>query len=598
VSAATSNNPSEIRLSVGTIIAERFRVDALGTRDVAGDLYQATDIKNNKPVFLRIFTPELVGDEAAREALREQVKLASRVVSPNLTSVYGMGKHDQTLYLAGEQVEGLSLADHVEKRRQSKTFFPLQGLQKAFFPIVSAVSAAHAQNIFHGAIATRWVQVTEQGRVALRGLGFLCHLAEHQNFGPTLAQSGQPVAPELQEKNPSVSAETDIWGLGALLYELLTNQSVGQGQLSLPSKLRPDLPPEFDQIVRRCLSSQPSARFPNADALQKALEPVFAPKPPKPAPGLIPGLKAPQRNQEDEERWLIQKDGLDYGPYTARQVKKQVEDGEIKDNTVILDCDNSSRKPIGDHDLFRDFIDDWRKNVAKREALRDSAHLEKSMKHAGKKNFGAVFGAVAAVAVAVLGYFYLLPKVRDQDTEYPLLLAQIIPKLEDDLNWDVKPDRVPVPKFRKKSGGGGGGGGGGGNGGGGSNNGGGGNGIDAGYDDSTGMSFDFDSDDNGGGGGGGPVEKSSLKLSDINAGMSGVLGALGNCAKEEKRRSGTGNFKIDFIITVGGRARGIRISAPAGFSGGAVEKCAKSAASRARFPTTPGETPATYSFGI
>ena len=595
MSAATQNNPAEARLAAGATIAERFRVEALGSRDVAGDLYKASDTKNNKPVLLRIFAAELLGDEASRELLRERVKLASRVASPNLAAVYGMGKHDQTLYLAGEQVDGLSLAEHVEKRKQSGSFFPLQGLQKAFLPIVSAVAAAHAQSVFHGAIATRWVQVTEQGRVVLRGLGFLWHLVEQHSFTQALSQTGQPVAPELQDKSAQVTAETDVWGLGALLYELLTNQPVQQGQLTLPSKLRPELPAEFDQVVRRCLTTQASARFPNADALQKALEPIFAPKPAKPAPTALPGLKAPQRNQEDEERWLVQKQGLDYGPYTGRQVKKQVEDGEINESTTILDCDNSSRKAIGDHEFFHAFIDDWRKNVAKREALRDSAAIEKSMKHAGKKSFGLSFGIAGALVAAVLGYFYLAPKVRDQDTEYPLLLAQVIPTLGEEYNWDTKPDRVPVPKMRKRPAGNGGGNGsnGGGNNGGGNN---GGSGVDDGYDDSNSISFDFE--DNGGGGNSGPSEKAALSLSDINKGMNGVLGALGSCAKDEKRRSGTSNFKIDFIITGAGKVRGIRIVAPSGFSGSSIEKCAKGAASRARFPSTPSETQASYSFGI
>jgi eukaryotic-like serine/threonine-protein kinase len=595
VSAVPQNTLPEIRLTAGSTIADRFRVEALGSRDVAGDLYKGSDTKNNKPVLLRIFAPELLGDEASREALRERVKQASRVASPNLAAVYGMGKHDQTLYLAGELVEGLSLADHVDKRRQSNTFFPLQGLQKAFLPIVTAVAAAHAQNIFHGTIAARWVQVTEQGRVVLRGLGFLWHLVEQNSFAQALSQTGQPIAPELQDKSPQVTAETDVWGLGALLYELLTNQSAQQGQLSLPSKLRPELPAEFDQVVRRCLATQPSARFPNAEALQKALEPIFAPKQAKPAVAALPGLKAPQRNQEDEERWLVQKQGLDYGPYTGRQVKKQVEDGEINEHTTILDCDNSSRKPIGDHQFFQAFIDDWRKNVSKREALHASASLEKSMKHAGKKSFGLAFGIVAALALGALGYFYLIPKVRDQDTEYPLLLAQVIPGLSEEYNWDVKPERVPIPKMRKRPTGSGSGNNGGNNGSGSNNGGANGSGVDEGYDDSNSMNLDFEDNSEGNSG---PSEKSALSLADINKGMKSVLGPLGACAKAEQRRSGTSNFKIDFIITSSGKIRGIRIVAPAGFSGSPTEKCAKSAASRARFPSTPSETSASYSFGI
>lgn len=582
------------------MIGERFRVESPTEGDFAGELYRATDSQARRPVLLRLFPSSLLGDEELRKVLRERVKQAAQISHPNLAAVYGMGKYKETLYLAGELVEGLSLAEHVARRRQSAKFFPLVGLQKAFSPLVSALAQAHAQGVVHGAVSARWVQVTEQGRVALRGLGFLSPLLAQPELRQALLAEGCLLAPEVQQ-NAALSPQADVYALGALLYELLTNQPVPSPYVP-PTAVRGDIPPDFDNLLVRCLSPDPAHRFPNAEALGQALNQLFAraaqPKPAAAAPvaPAAPGPALPKlpqaRSQDEEERWLVAKQGLDYGPYTAKQLRKQLEDGEINEETQVLDCESSLRKPIGDHDYFRAFVDDWRKNVAKRDALRESAAVEKSVKAAGKNRLATIGGVAGGLVALVLGYFFILPSVRDQDEDYPLLATQGVPKLDDELPWLTKKSRVPKPKHRKRGPGGAAGVAGASGGSGGAP------GIASGYDDSDSMTIDFGDDSSDGGTpvfGGGP--RSKLSGSDIERAMSGISGGLAGCAKDEKRRGGVGSFSFSFIATTEGKARGIRITAPDEHSP-ALESCVKGAVSRASFPKMTSETPGAYSFGI
>src|SRR5438046_1649171 len=128
------------------MIGGRFRVESPAGSDLAGELYLAQDTQAKRPVLLRLFPEALLGDEEARKILKEKVKQAAQISHQNLAALYGMGKYEETLFLAGEFVEGLSLAEHVQKRKQSSKFFPLVGLQKAFSPLIGGLAHAHGLN--------------------------------------------------------------------------------------------------------------------------------------------------------------------------------------------------------------------------------------------------------------------------------------------------------------------------------------------------------------------------------------------------------------------------------------------------------------------
>ncbi|RYZ03658.1 MAG: serine/threonine protein kinase [Myxococcales bacterium] len=284
----------------GTLLEGKFRVTREIGRGGMAAVYEAENVDIGKRVAVKILAAELITSRIVRERFLREARAAAAVRSPYICDVYDSGMFEERPFLVMELLEGESLYDLLTRARQLDFDSTLRiathsarGLQKA-----------HESNIVHRDLKPENIFLTkdEEGKLLAKLVDFgLAKFYEPTgNDQATVrltregALFGTPayMSPEQAKGKGEVDHRADLWALGCIVYECLTGQtvwSVDQGvamilaqiasaPLPRPNKLRPDLPPSFEQWFLKALDRDPDKRFQTArelaDALTKALVPA------------------------------------------------------------------------------------------------------------------------------------------------------------------------------------------------------------------------------------------------------------------------------------------------------------------------------------
>ncbi len=276
--AASGEASAVPELLPGTVVGGRFEVVHVERSDALGSVLRATDQKTGKAIALRLLAPHLVEGEAGK-ALRKECRVAAALTHPAILTTYGVGNGPNgTMFVATEAVDGSPLSEIVAQRKaEGKSGqLSLRGAYNVVAHVCKALSYAQAQT-FHGALRPSVVWVSRAGHVKIGDFGVAS--AVIQRFGAKALGPGEQasLAPEVKGGRAPTS-RSDIFGLGAILYQLLTGRSPAEGFVP-PSQAHPDATPAIDAVLMRCLAADPAARFGSADELRTALLPLVAQAP-------------------------------------------------------------------------------------------------------------------------------------------------------------------------------------------------------------------------------------------------------------------------------------------------------------------------------
>jgi len=265
------------RFAPGTMLGQRYRIVGLLGRGGMGEVYRADDLKLGQPVALK-FLPQAVEDDPHRLGrFLNEVRVALRVSHANVCRVYDIGELEGRHVIAMEYVDGEDLASLL--RRVGR--LPEDRAVQAARQLCAGLAAAHAQGILHRDLKPANVMIDGRGRVKITDFG-LAGLAEE--FKGAEIRVGTPayMSPE-QLAGREVTARSDIYALGLVLYELFTGKPAFDGattaQLvrlreSAPTSLSSHvsgLDPAVERIVLRCLERDPQERPASALAVAAAL---------------------------------------------------------------------------------------------------------------------------------------------------------------------------------------------------------------------------------------------------------------------------------------------------------------------------------------
>lgn len=229
--------------AVGSLVAQRYRIDAiLGARD-RSVLYRAYDTDDEVSVALGTVRPErLFLDDRARARLAADVSHARRLVHPQLARVHGVGEDRGVPFVTSEYVPGVSLA-HVLRHRTTLPPGAVIALARA---VLRALEMAHPRQIVHGDITPGAIRISPGGQVKLTGFGIAhalrdaaqraqsAHRAGDASMSGRLAGAtvGTPeyLAPEQLIGAPATAA-SDLYALGVVLHECLTGHTAPRRDL-------------------------------------------------------------------------------------------------------------------------------------------------------------------------------------------------------------------------------------------------------------------------------------------------------------------------------------------------------------------------------
>ncbi|HBY08344.1 MAG TPA: hypothetical protein DEH22_11340 [Chloroflexi bacterium] len=268
-------------MSETMLLNNRYQLEShLGSGGMA-TVYRAKDLMLERPVAIKILRADYSEDPAFRERFRQEAKAAANLSHPNIVTVHDFGLDQERLFIVMENVPGYTLKELIDKRGRFTT-------EQAIPLIVQAcagIGYAHRAGLVHCDVKPHNMLVTPDQRLKVTDFGIARALASIQPDERSEVVWGSPqyFSPE-QAAGMAPSPASDVYGLGVILYELVTGQlpfiaatSTELARLhrdSLPTpprKINPALSPELERIILKVLAKEPSARYRTADQLGRVL---------------------------------------------------------------------------------------------------------------------------------------------------------------------------------------------------------------------------------------------------------------------------------------------------------------------------------------
>ena len=249
-----------------------------------GVVYKARDSVLDRTVAIKVMNESIARQDDLRQRFLHEAQAAASLQHPNVVCIYDLGDLDGHLYIAMEFVDGIDL----EKLLEMGQPLSLQAKLDIMIDVLTGLTFAHKRGIIHRDIKPANIRVTEEGRAKIMDFG-VAHLAS-SSMTTTGSLLGTPsfMAPE-QVTEGKTTPGTDIFAVGGVLYQLLTNLKPFEGPTlqnlffkiitekpKRVSELMPGLPPALDRIVDKAMAKEPADRYTNALDMANDLRAVRA----------------------------------------------------------------------------------------------------------------------------------------------------------------------------------------------------------------------------------------------------------------------------------------------------------------------------------
>ena len=262
---------------VGEVLSDRYRLVARIAGGGMGEVYRGHDLLLDRSVAIKVLMPSLAADPDLVARFKEEARAAARLNHQNVVAVHDWGAADeQTYYMVMEYVAGTDLRDILVGRG------PMDPAHAAeiSISICEALAAAHRTGLVHRDVKPENVLIARDGTVKVADFGIAAVVdAERTLPGGTILGTLRYLSPE-QAAGKEAGFLSDVWGVGAVLYELLTGTPPqgGSGAELLrrrasehptpPSAIEPAVPAGLDEIVLKACAVDPVDRY--GDALEMA----------------------------------------------------------------------------------------------------------------------------------------------------------------------------------------------------------------------------------------------------------------------------------------------------------------------------------------
>jgi serine/threonine-protein kinase len=256
---------------VGELIAERYELEELVGTGGMSSVYRAHDRLLERDVALKVLHEQFAADTDYVERFRREARSVAQLSHPNIVTVIDRGDEGERQFIVFEYVAGENLKSLIEREGP----LPEDQAVRLTLQIARALGFAHEHGLVHRDVKPQNVLLNGDGQAKVTDFG----IARSLDVKGGLTQTGTVlgtsdyIAPE-QARGSRVDAQSDIYSLGAVLYELLTGEvpfpgdnfvAVAMRHINEPRpsvrEHRPDVSPRLDAAIRRAMAKEPRDRF-------------------------------------------------------------------------------------------------------------------------------------------------------------------------------------------------------------------------------------------------------------------------------------------------------------------------------------------------
>ena len=260
----------------------RYQVLGELGRGAMGVVYRAYDRVIGRVVAMKTVPLEVSTDEREEliARLKQEAKAAGILDHPNVVTIFDVGEESGLFYFTMQFVEGRTLSTMIA----SKELIPIDTILTVMDQVCSAVGMAHQAGIIHRDLKPSNLMLTKQGSAKVLDFGIAKIGETALTKAGTIIGTPSYLSPE-QAGGRRLDARSDIFSLGAVLYELVTGERAFPGESTTsivykilnedpipPIAIEPSLPPGLDAVVRKAMAKDPNQRFQSCDEMREALK--------------------------------------------------------------------------------------------------------------------------------------------------------------------------------------------------------------------------------------------------------------------------------------------------------------------------------------
>jgi serine/threonine protein kinase len=266
------------------VLGERYQLQNPIGRGGMATIYRGLDRRMDRVVAIKVLREVYSTDPKFVTRFQREAKAASALQHPNIVQVYDYGQTNGNYFIVMELVEGTDLRRYL----RSRGVLDIDRAVIIAHDVALGLGAAHRRGIVHRDVKPQNILVGRDGSIKLTDFGIASvykdiNAERLTTTGMTLG-TVQYYAPE-QAQGEIVNPAADVYALGIVMYEMLTGRPPFDGDTPVavamqhiqdaplpPSQLNPNIPPALEEIILRCLEKVPEMRFPDGNALARALE--------------------------------------------------------------------------------------------------------------------------------------------------------------------------------------------------------------------------------------------------------------------------------------------------------------------------------------
>ena len=281
-SAASARVAPTLGIAAGSVLGNRYRIVSVLGEGGMGVVYKAHDLELDDLVALKMVKPGALADGSQLERLKDEIKLARRITHPNVLRTFDFGEIGGMPYISMEYVRGLTLRYLLRDARR----VPYSAGLRVARQLAAGLGAAHAVGVLHRDIKPENLILEANANAKLMDFGIARPTARMQpgNTEPgTFLGTPNYCAPE-QLAGEEIDERADLYSCGVLMTEMFCGALPYSGKSTMdiyiaqmqdepkrPSTLWPEIAPDLEAIILRCLRRVPGERFASAAELGAAL---------------------------------------------------------------------------------------------------------------------------------------------------------------------------------------------------------------------------------------------------------------------------------------------------------------------------------------